>query len=95
MFRAEEIGVSLGTGLDRVRHRIEGYTDIKSRPSEEMADWLISSNWAPPESDDDNDDDNDEDEEVYIPDDNKNDDENNNNDDHNNGSSTAAITASA
>ena len=55
MNRAEEIGISLGTGLSRVRYRSDDNIDSKSRPEREMPDWWISSAWVPPpESDDDN-----------------------------------------
>lgn len=58
MIRAEEIGISLGTGLTRVRHRLDNDIDTKSKPGEEMPGWWISSTWEPPpESDDDDDDD--------------------------------------
>jgi hypothetical protein len=94
LFRAEEIGVSMGTGLSRIRHRNDSYIDKKSRLSEKMVDWWISSTWINPESDDDDDDDNDDDDNNND-DPNNNDHDNNNNDnDDNNPSSTATIIVS-
>jgi len=56
MHRADEIGVSLGTGLNRLRYRLDDDIDNKCRPGLEMPDWWISSSWVSPlESDDDND----------------------------------------
>ncbi|GES74309.1 hypothetical protein GLOIN_2v1477808 [Rhizophagus clarus] len=74
LFRADEIGVSIGTGLSRKRYHLDDI-DKKSRPTQDMANWWISSRWIEPESDDDDDDeDNDGD---------NNDDDNNGNDDNN------------
>ena len=70
MKRAEEIGISVGTGLSRVRHRSDTYIDKKSRPKDEMPDWWISSNWVAPSSD--SDDEEDEEDEVNYDDDNNN-----------------------
>ena len=55
MNRAEEIGISLGTGLSHVRYRPDDNIDSKSRLGREMPDWWISSAWVPlPKLDDDN-----------------------------------------
>jgi hypothetical protein len=54
LYHAEEIGTSLGTGLSRVRHRVNDFVDEKSRPKDNMPEWWISSTWTnPPESDED------------------------------------------
>jgi hypothetical protein len=50
LYHAEEIGISLGTGLSRVRHRVNDFVDEKSRPKDNMSNWWISSNWTNPES---------------------------------------------
>lgn len=61
LHRAEEIAISIGTGLTRIRHRSDEYSD-NSRPKNNIPDWWISSNWvSPPESDDDEDNDGDND----------------------------------
>ena len=57
LYYAEEIGISLGTGLSRVRHRVNDFVDEKSRPKDNMPNWWISSNWTNPESADEDDDD--------------------------------------
>lgn len=57
LYHAEEIGISLGTGLSRVRHRVNDFVDEKSRPKDNMPNWWISSNWTNPESTDEDDDD--------------------------------------
>jgi hypothetical protein len=56
LYHAEEIGTSLGTGLSRVRHRVNDFVDEKSRPKDNMPEWWISSTWTNPESDEDDDD---------------------------------------
>jgi hypothetical protein len=62
LYRADEIGISIGTGLTRVRHRSDDYVDKKSKPTDEMPTWWISSNWVPSESEsEDEEDDKDED----------------------------------
>jgi hypothetical protein len=68
LYRADEIGVSTGTGLTRIRHRSYAYTDNKSKPKDHMPRWWISSTWIPPESDDedDNGDDDDDDNNDII-----------------------------
>ena len=58
MFRAEEIGISIGTGLNRTRHRSDEIVD-KSKPKEDTPSWWISSTWVPQESDEDKDSDDD------------------------------------
>ena len=93
MKRADEIGISIGTGLSRVRHRSENFIDKKSKPKDDMPDWWISSNWVPPESSEEDEEDN------SLSDnnnDNDNDNDNNNNNGNNNGGagSTSSITAS-
>lgn len=92
MYRAEEIGISLGTGLSRVRHRVDNYTD-KSRPKDNMPDWWISSTWtSPPVSDDDDDDNDDVDIDLSDKDGDHPHHGDDNHDDNNNGA--AAIAAS-
>jgi hypothetical protein len=90
--RADEIGISIGTGLSHVRHRSENFIDKKSKPKDDMPDWWISSNWVPPESSEEDEEDN------SLSDhnnDNDNDNDNNNNNGNNNGSAggTSSITA--
>lgn len=63
MDRADEIGISIGTGLSRVRHRSDNYVDNKSKPKDDMPSWWISSNWIPPESEDEDDEDDEDDSE--------------------------------
>ena len=66
---ADKIGIGVRTGLSRVHHHSDDYVDKKSKLSDKMPDWWISSNWIPfPESDEDDEDNN-----------------NNDNIDHNNG----------
>ena len=92
MKRADEIGISIGTGLSRVRHRSENFIDKKSKPKDDMPDWWISSNWVPPESSE-------EDEEDHSLSDNNNDNDNDNDNNNNNGNNnggagdTSSITA--
>jgi len=76
LYRAEEIGISIGMGLTRIRNHSDAYVDNKSKPDyEKMPDWWISSTWIQPESDDKEDED-----EIE-----KNDEENNKADINNNG----------
>jgi hypothetical protein len=51
---AESIGENIGTGLSRVRYRLENNFD-KSKPNDDMPDWWISARWVPSESDEDDD----------------------------------------
>ncbi|CAB5374775.1 unnamed protein product [Rhizophagus irregularis] len=74
LHRAEEIGISIKTGLSRTRYRSDNNVDKKSEPNESMSSWWISSTWAAQESDDD------EEEEDNNNDDNN---EDNNDDNHN------------
>jgi hypothetical protein len=77
---AESIGENIGTGLSRVRYRLENNFD-KSKPNDDMPDWWISARWVPSESDEEDDEGEGEGEgegELNIMDDN-----NNNNDRHN------------
>jgi len=60
-----------------VRHRSDDVIDEKSKPSDEMPDWWISSSWVPLESDDD-------DEFIDITNRDSNNDRNNDKDDNNN-----------
>jgi len=53
LYHAEEIGISLSTGLNRVWHRVNDFVDEKDN----MPNWWISSNWTNPESADEDDDD--------------------------------------
>ena len=93
MKRADEIEISIGMGLSRVRYRLENLIDKKSKPKDDMPDWWISSNWVLLESSE-------EDEGDNLLSDNNNDNDydndNNNNNGNNNGSasSTSSITAS-
>ncbi|CAB4396219.1 unnamed protein product [Rhizophagus irregularis] len=86
LHRAEEIGISIRTGLSRTRYHSDNNVDKKSEPNESMSSWWISSTWAAQESDDDeeeednNNDDNNEDNN----DDNHDDNHDDNNDDDNN-----------
>ena len=57
LYYAEEIGISLGTGLSRVWHCVNDFVDEKSQPKDNMPNWWISSNWTNPESADEDDDD--------------------------------------
>ena len=93
MKRADEIRISIGMGLLRVRHRLENLIDKKSKPKDDMPNWWISSNWVPPESSEEDEGDN------LLSDnnnDNDNDNDNNNNNGNNNGSASgmSSITAS-
>jgi hypothetical protein len=77
---AESIGENIGTGLSRVRYRLENNFD-KSKPNDDMPDWWISARWVPSESDEEDDEGEGEGEgegELNIMDDN-----NNNDDRHN------------
>ena len=81
MYRADEIGVSTGTGLTQICHHSYAYTDNKSKPKDHMPRWWISSTWIPPESDDnDNEDDNGDEDDNDDEDDNGDDDDDDNND---------------
>jgi hypothetical protein len=51
---AESIGENIGTGLSRVRYRLENNFD-KSKPNDDMPDWWISARWVPSESDEEDD----------------------------------------
>ena len=68
--KAEETGQKIGKGLTRVRHRSNYLNDSRSRPTEQMPNWWISSGWFPPESSEDDDDNEGEDDLIN---DNKND----------------------
>jgi len=77
---AESIGENIGTGLSRVRYRLENNFD-KNKPNDDMPDWWISARWVPSESDEEDDEGEGEGEdegELNIMDDN-----NNNDDRHN------------
>ena len=97
MARSDEIGTSIGTGLSRIRHRLEDCIDNKSKPKSDMPNWWISSTWVPP--DDDNDNDNDDDDKNddnggdNDKDDNDKNDKNDNNDvnDNNDNNSTPTV----
>jgi len=84
LYRADEIGVSTGTGLTQICHHSYAYTDNKSKPKDHMPRWWISSTWIPPESDDeddnDNEDDNGDEDDNDDEDDNGDDDDDDNND---------------
>ena len=54
MKHAESIGENIGTGLSRVRYRLENNFD-KSKPNDDMPDWWISARWVPSESDEEDD----------------------------------------
>ena len=54
MKHAESIGENIGTGLSRVRYRLENNFD-KSKPNDDMPDWWISARWIPSESDEEDD----------------------------------------
>ncbi|UZO08755.1 uncharacterized protein OCT59_029007 [Rhizophagus irregularis] len=84
--RADEIGESIGTGLIRMCHRLDNVIDNKSRPTEKMPDWWISSTWAPVSEDSEDSEDSNEsyNEGGDNNDDNNNNNDNNNNDDNNN-----------
>ena len=56
LYHVEEIGISLGTGLSRVRHRVNDFVDEKA-DQKITPNWWISSNWTNPESADEDDDD--------------------------------------
>jgi serine/threonine-protein kinase RIM15 len=82
-----------------VRHRSDNIVDKKSKPSDEMPDWWISSSWVPLEESDNDDDD--DDDELFIDiinrnnNDNRNNDNNDDNDNNNNNNAplaTAALT---
>ncbi|GBB87607.1 hypothetical protein RclHR1_14080004 [Rhizophagus clarus] len=81
LFRADEIRVSIRTGLSCKHYRLDD-VNKKSRPTQDMVNWWISSRWIEPESDDDDDDDEDNNGDNNDDDNNNNDD---NNDDNNNG----------
>ena len=49
---AETIGKNIGTGLSRIRHRIDAI-DKKSRPNNDMPEWWISVRWEPSDSEED------------------------------------------
>jgi hypothetical protein len=49
---ADTIGENIGTGLSRVRYRLDA-VDKKSRPNNDMPEWWISVSWEPSESDED------------------------------------------
>lgn len=74
-----------------MRHRSDNVIDKKSKPSDEMPDWWISSRWVPlEESDEENVDD---EEFIDITDrDNNNDRNDNNNDNDNNDNNNASST---
>ncbi|GBB91773.1 hypothetical protein RclHR1_19140007 [Rhizophagus clarus] len=59
---AEEIGISIRTGLSRKCYRSDNIVDNKSKPNEDMLGWWISSRWVAQESDEDDDDEDDNDE---------------------------------
>ncbi|CAB4429777.1 unnamed protein product [Rhizophagus irregularis] len=82
LYRADEIGISTGTGLTRIRHRSDhAYIDNKSKPNDKMPRWWISSAWVlSSESDDDDDVNND----IINDEHNRDDDYNSNDDDDNN-----------
>ena len=54
MKHAESIGENIGTGLSRIRYRLENNFD-KSKPNDDMPDWWISARWVPSESDEEDD----------------------------------------
>ncbi|PKY60115.1 hypothetical protein RhiirA4_483439 [Rhizophagus irregularis] len=81
LYRADEIGISTGTGLTRIRHRSDAYIDNKSKPNDKMPRWWISSAWVlSSESDDDDDVNND----IINDEHNRDDDYNSDDDDDNN-----------
>ncbi|CAB5392204.1 unnamed protein product [Rhizophagus irregularis] len=90
LHRAEEIGISIETGLSCTRYRSDNNVDKKSEPNESISSWWISSTWAAQESDDDeeeednNNDDNNKDNNDDNYDDNHDDNYDDNNDDDNN-----------
>ena len=98
--QVDEIGTSIRTGLSRVRHRLSGLIDNKSRPNSKMPNWQIFSNWVAPDDDeDDEDDDNsdngdngDNNDNNDKNDDNKNGDNSNNNKSNNTNESTGSTS---
>jgi hypothetical protein len=88
--RSDEIGTSIGTGLSRIRHRLEDCIDNKSKPKSDMPKWWISSTWVPPDDDDD-DDDNDKNDENGGDNDKNDKDDNNDVNDNNDNNSTPTV----
>ncbi|POG73885.1 hypothetical protein GLOIN_2v1772065 [Rhizophagus irregularis DAOM 181602=DAOM 197198] len=79
LHRSEEIGISIGSGLNRPRYRSEENFDKKSKPKENIPSWWISSSWIAQESEEDGDeeDNSDEDNNEDNNDDNNDKDKNN------------------
>ncbi|PKY31863.1 hypothetical protein RhiirB3_449681 [Rhizophagus irregularis] len=87
LYRANEIGISTGIGLTRVRYRSNAYIDNKSKSNDKMPRWWISSAWVP-SSESDNDDINND---IINDDEHNRDDDYNSDDDDDNNNANAVV----